>query len=150
MRKRLPNTAHDWEKMLRRVYESQGPSGFAKYQYSIASIIHLTRKSATLHKMLEYCKDIPNPKDVLIEAVCEIMLDPNVDTKTRVTATSTLRALIPKMEMHPGLKGAAILEAMKQVLDRTGEESLQDALTETINATNRKLQECPRAFAIKL
>ncbi len=76
----LPNTAHDWEKMLKRVYETQGPSGFAKYQYSLASIIHLTRKSAALHTMLEYCGDIPNPKDVFIEAVCEIMLDDNVDT----------------------------------------------------------------------
>ena len=56
--------------MLKCVFETQGPSGFAKYQYSIPSIIRLTRTSAALHKMLEYCGDIPKTKDVLIEAVC--------------------------------------------------------------------------------
>jgi hypothetical protein len=54
------------------------------------------------------------------------------------------------MRTYPGLKGAGILETMKEVLARTREKSLQDALTETINAANRRLQECPQAYAIKL
>ena len=150
MRKHLSNTVHDWDKMLKRVYETQGPTGFAKYQYSISSILQLLKSSSSLEKLLEYCKDIPDPKDVLINAISEIMLDHTVNTNTRISATATLYALIPRMKGYPGLKGAAILETMKKVLARTGEESLQDALTETINAANRRLQKYPRAYAIKL
>ena len=150
MRTRLPNTVHDWEKMLKRVYERQGPSGFAKYQYSISSILRLTKTSTSLQKLIEYCSDIPNPKDVLIDTISEVMLDNTVDTGARVTAAATLRVLIPRMQDYPGLKGAAIVEAMKEVLQGTREASLNDALTETINAANRRLQECPRAYAIKL
>lgn len=150
MRKHLPNTVHDWEKMLKRVYETQGPSAFAKYQYSISSILQLTPTSSSLEQMLAYCKDIPNPKDVLIDAISGIMLDHTIVASSRIAATATLCALIPRMPVYPGLKGAAMLEAMKEVLQRTREESLQDALTETINAANRRLQGCPRAYAIKL
>lgn len=150
MRTRLPNTVRDWEKMLKRVYRTQGPAGFGRYQYSISSILRLTRADASLQEMLEYCRDIPNPKDVLIDTVSEIMLDSTVDTDTRVAATGTLRALIPRMNGYPGLRGAAMLDAMKEVLARTREEPLHDALTETINAANQRLQECPRAYAIKL
>ena len=150
MRKRLPNTIHDWEKMLKRVYETQGPSGFSKYQYSISSILELTKASPSLQKMLEYCKDIPNPKDVLIDAISEVMLDHDIDMNVRTSATVTLRALIPRMQAYPGLKGAAIIDAMKEVLGRTREQRFRDALTETINAANRRLQECPRAYMIRL
>lgn len=150
MTKYLANTVHDWEKMLKRVYETQDPTGFAKYQYSISRILQLLTGSSSLEIMLEYCKDIPNPKDVLIDAISEIILDHAIDTKVRVAATATLCALIPRMQTYPGLKGAGILETMKEVLARTREKSLQDALTETINAANRRLQECPQAYAIKL
>ena len=150
MTKYLANTVHDWEKMLKRVYETQNPTGFAKYQYSISRILQLLTGSSSLEIMLEYCKDIPNPKDVLIDAISEIILDHAIDTKVRVAATATLCALIPRMRTYPGLKGAGILETMKEVLARTREKSLQDALTETINAANRRLQECPQAYAIKL
>ncbi len=150
MRRRLPNTVHDWEKMLKRVFETQGPSGFAKYQYSISSILRLTKTTASLQKMLEYCKDIPNPKDVLVDTISDIMLDHDTDTSARVAATATLRALIPRMQDYPRLKGAVIVEAMREVLERTREGSLQDALAEAINAASRRLQECPRAYEIKL
>lgn len=105
MRQRLPNTVHDWEKMLKRVYETQGPSAFAKYQYSISSILQLTKTSPSLQKILEYCKDIPNPKDVLIDTISGIMLDHSIDTSSRVAATATLCALIPRMQAYPGLRG---------------------------------------------
>lgn len=150
MRKRLPNTVHDWEKMLKRVYETQGPSGLAKYQYTVSSILHLTKTSPSLQRMLEYCKDIPNPKGVLIDAIFEVMLDDNVDTNARVAAAATLRALMPRMKGYPGLKGAAILETMKEVLAKTREESSPDALTKRIKTANRRLEECPREHAIKL
>ena len=150
MRKHLPSTVHDWEKMLKRVYETQGPSAFAKYQYSISSVLQQLKSSSSLEKMFAYCRDIPNPKDVLIDAISGIMFDHDIDTKARVAAAATLRALIPRMKDYPGLKGAAMLEAMMEVLQRTREGSLQDALTETINAANRRLQGCPRAYAIKL
>lgn len=105
MRKRLPNTVHDWEKMLKRAYETQGPSGLAKYQYSVSSILHLTKTSPSLQRMLEYCKDIPNPKGVLIDAISEVMLNHAIATNARIAATATL-------------------ETMKEVLAKTREESL--------------------------
>lgn len=150
MRKHLSNTVHDWEKMLKRVYRTQGPSGLAKYQYSISSILQLTKTSPSSQEMLEYCKDIPDPKDVLIDTLSGIMLDHTIDTGCRTLATATLCALIPRMQTCPGLKGAGILKTMKEVLARTREKSLQDALTKTINAANLRLQGCPRAHAIRL
>ncbi|MEN6615338.1 MAG: hypothetical protein ABFD12_02175 [Syntrophorhabdus sp.] len=150
MRQRLPNTVQDWEKMLKRVYETQGPSAFAKYQYSVSTILQLTKTGPSLQKMLEYCKDIPNPKDVLIDAISEVMRDHNMEVNVRIAATVTLRALMPRIQDYPGFKGATIIDAMEEVLGRTRDESFRDALTETINAANRKMQECPRMYAIKL
>ena len=86
MRTRLPNTVHDWERMLKRVYEKQGPSGFAKYQYSISGILQLKKDGISIGTILEYCGDIANPKDVLIEAISGIMLNKDMETTVSVSA----------------------------------------------------------------
>lgn len=150
MRTCLPNTVHDWEKMLKRVYETQGPSGFAKYQYSISSILQLKKDGTPLGKMLEYCKDIPDPKNVLIDAICQIALNEDLEIKTRVAAAAALRALIPKIKNYPGLRGASLIGAMQEVLESTREKALQEAFNDTIEAANRKIQECPRAYAVRI
>ena len=150
MRTRLPNTVDDWEKMLKRVYEAQGASGFAKYQYSISSILHLKKDSASIGTILEYCKEIPNPRDVLVDAISGIMLNAGMETASRVTAATTLQALIPRMRDYPRLKAATIILAMRQVLESTGEKALQEAFNDTIEAANRRIQGCPAAYTIKI
>ena len=150
MRTRLPNTVHDWEKMLKRVYETQGPSGFAKYQYSISSILHMKKDGASIESMLEYCKDIPDPKGVLIDVISGIMLNGDMETATRVAAAATLRSLMPRMENYPGCKAATIILAMREVLESTGEKALQEAFNDTIEAANRRIQECPAAYTMRI
>jgi len=150
MRTRLPNTVHDWEKMLKRVYETQGPSGFAKYQYSISSILHLKKDGTSIGMILEYCKDIPNPRDVLIDAISGIMLNGDMETASRVAAAATLRALIPKIRNYPRVKAAAIILAMREVVESTGEKVLHEVFSDAIEAVNRKIQECPAAYTIRI
>lgn len=150
MRTRLPNTVHDWEKMLKRVYETQGASGFAKYQYSISSILHLKKDGTSIGTILEYCKDIPNPRDVLIDAISGIMLNTDTKTADRVAAAATLRALIPKIQNYPRLKAATIILAMRQVLKSSGEKALQEAFSDTIEAANRRIQGCSAAYTIRI
>ncbi len=143
MKTRLPNTTSDWEKMLNEVYETQGPSGFAKYQYSIANIIPLIRTSPSLLRILEYCVDIPERRDIIVDTICEVAVNEDVDTDTRIAAATAVRAFIPRIKSYPGFKAAFIATIVQQALGRTREESLRDALTETIDAANRILQECP-------
>jgi hypothetical protein len=149
MRTRLPNTVHDWERMLKRVYEKQGPSGFAKYQYSISGILQLKKDGISIGTILEYCGDIANPKDVLIEAISGIMLNKDMETTVRVAAATALRSLIPRMRNYPGLKAASIILAMREVVESTGERALQEAFTDTIEVADRRIQECPKAYAIR-
>ena len=145
MRTRLPNTAQDWGKMLTRVYEKQGPSDFAKYQYSISSILrHLKRNGTSIGKILEYCKNIQNPKDVLVDSIFEIMLDDDIETTIRVAAGNTLRVLIPKIWNYPALNVTDIQE----VLASTGEEALQETFNNIIQAINSKTQEHSGAYAV--
>lgn len=148
MRTRFPNTVHDWEKMLKRVYETQGPSAFAKYQYSISSILHLKKNGTSIGTILEYCKNIPNPRDVLIDAISGIMLNADMETASRVAAAATLRTLIPKMRNYPRLKAAAIILAMREILESTRERALHDAFSDTIETANRRILECPAAYTI--
>lgn len=149
MKTRLPNTIHDWEKMLKRVYETQGPSGFAKYQYSISSILQLKKDGTSIEVILQYCKDIPNPKDVLIDAISGIMLNGDMETVIRVSAAATLRSLIPRMRNYPRLRAASIISATREVLESTGEKALQEAFVDTIEVADRMIQECPRAYTIR-
>lgn len=149
MRTRLPNTINDWEKMLKRVYEKQGPSDFAKYQYSISNILRLKKDSASIRAILEYCKDIANPRDVLVDTISGIMLNEDMETTARVAAAATLRALIPRMQNYPGLKAASIIMAMREVLESTGEKALHEAFNDTIETANRRMQECPRAYTVR-
>lgn len=149
MKTRLPNTIHDWEKMLKRVYETQGPSDFAKYQYSISSILQLKKDATSIEVILQYCKDIPNPKDVLIDAISGIILNGDMETVIRVSAAATLRSLIPRMRNYPGLRAASIISATREVLESTGEKALQEAFVDTIEVADRMIQECPRAYTIR-
>lgn len=149
MKTRLPNTIHDWEKMLKRVYETQGPSGFAKYQYSISSILQLKKDGTSIEVILQYCKDIPNPKDVLIDAISGIMLNGDMETVIRVSAAATLRSLIPRMRNYPRLRAASIISATREVLESTGEKALQEAFVDTIEVADRMIQERPRAYTIR-
>jgi len=135
--------------MLKRVYEKQGPSGFAKYQYSISGILQLKKDGISIGTILEYCGDIANPKDVLIEAISGIMLNKDMETTVRVAAATALRSLIPRMRNYPGLKAASIILAMREVVESTGERALQEAFTDTIEVADRRIQECPKAYAIR-
>lgn len=150
MRTRLPNTVHDWEKMLKRVYETQGPSAFAKYQYSISSILHLKKDGTSIGTLLECCKDIPNPRDVLIDAISGIMLNADMETASRVAAAATLRALIPRIRNYPRLKAATTTLAMREVLESTGESVLHEAFSDTIETANRRILGCPAAYTIRI
>lgn len=150
MRTRLPNTVHDWERMLKRVYETQGPSGFAKYQYSISGILQLKKDGTSIGTMLEYCGDIEDPKDVLIDAISGIMLNGDMETAVRIAAAAALRSLIPRMRNYPGLKAAPIIVAMREVLESAGERALHEAFTDTIEVADRMIQECPRAYTVKI
>jgi len=150
MRTRLPNTVHDWERMLKRVYETQGPSGFAKYQYSISGILQLKKDGTSIGTMLEYCGDIEAPKDVLIDAISGIMLNGDMETAVRIAAAAALRSLIPRMRNYPGLKAASIIVAMREVLESAGERALHEAFTDTIEVADRMIQECPRAYTVKI
>jgi len=136
--------------MLKRVYETQGPSGFAKYQYSISSILQVKKDGASIKTLLEHCKDIPNPKDVLIDAISGIMLNGDMETTVRVAAAAALRSLIPRMRNYPGLKATSIIVAMREVLESTGENALREAFADTIEVADRMIQECPRAYAVRV
>ena len=136
--------------MLKRVYETQGPSGFAKYQYSISSILQLKKHDTPAGEMLEYCRDVPDPKNVLIDAICQIALDEDTEISTKVAAAATLRALIPKIKNYPGLRGASMIGAMQEVLESTREKALQEAFNDTIEAVNRKMRGCPGTYAIRI
>ncbi len=150
MRTRLPNTVHDWEKMLKRVYKTQGPSGFAKYQYSISSILQMKKDGASLKTILKHCKDIEDPKEVLIDAVSGIMLNKNMETTVRVAAAAALRSLIPRMRNYSGLRAAKTILTMREVLESTGERTLQEAFADTIEVADRRIQECPRAYTVRV
>jgi len=38
---------------------------------------------------------------------------------------------------------------MREVVESTGERALQEAFTDTIEVADRRIQECPKAYAIR-
>jgi len=48
------------------------------------------------------------------------------------------------------LKAASIIVAMREVVESTGERALQEAFTDTIEVADRMIQECPRAYTVKI
>lgn len=85
-----------WAKTIIRLYESQGPAVFEKYQYSIAEIIRGKVNRQLREKLLEYVRDIARPKDVLLDALIITVTNDSMNTYTRIRAVDALRALLPK------------------------------------------------------
>jgi len=149
MRRHLPETIDEWGKMLSRVYKTQGSASFGKYQYSIAKILHLGRDWKLVKKMLEYAKDIPNPKDVLIDEISTIMLDSSINSNIRVIAADTLRVLIPRSMSFTVSKGTSITQAMKDILDSSQTKTFRDAVCGVLQVIDTETNDCLRAYSMR-
>ncbi len=108
-------TIHKWGTALLRIYERRGPKAFERYQYILAKIIQIDANGKLGGKLLEYAKNITNPKEVLFDALTAIMRDDLASDNARILAIHALRTLLPRRMPHAIHIGQSIERAMRDV-----------------------------------
>jgi len=130
-----------WGKTFIRAYELQGIAAFAKYQYSIATSILNQKISVDLReKLIQYIKDIPNPKDVLLEALIEIMFDDFYNVNTRILAVNALRALFPKRMPNSKYMQCAVTRVMEDIINSPQTPELHNTVEDALQSINIAVQ----------
>jgi len=129
-----------WGKTFVRVYELQGPAAFEKYQYSIANMLCLRANQKLGEKLLEYVKDISEPKDVLLDVLTAIMLDDLMNINSRILAVAALRELVPKISPYARYTRESVVRAMKDSINSPQTPVLHEAVANALKSINREMQ----------
>ena len=139
MKRRLAELAAEdvekWGKTLVRIYEKQGAMAFAKYQFSIAKMILLKPDEELGQKLLEYTKHIPNPRDVLLGSLIEIMRNDSTNVDSRILAVDGLCVLYPKRMPYSQYTQDVFEKIMTNAICSSQDAGFQNALKEAMLCT---------------
>jgi hypothetical protein len=110
----------DWGRVLERLEKIKENSALDEYQDELIRILRYKENWRLTERVLEYAKEIRQPKDELIGETCSILCNPKRYVDSRVLAADALSALIPKNVKgtveYPKFEGASVVEVMQEIL----------------------------------
>lgn len=137
----LPDNIDKWGMALVGVYERCGPADFEKYQYSVAAMLRRKADKELGEKLLEYVKDISEPKDVLLEVLISIMFNDFMNNNSRIRAVDALRVLVPKRMPNSRYTGEFIVRAMKDVINSLGASGIRGTVNKAMKSIRMDIQQ---------
>jgi hypothetical protein len=123
----------DWGKVLGILEGLKGTKKLDEHQSGLARILRYGENWRLLETVLEYAKEIVQPSEEFLKAICNVMDSRGIYLEARVLAVDALECLVPRMSIDHGGDNEGnrpfIIRKMKGIQDSTEPPKIQEAIT---------------------
>ncbi len=115
----------DWGKVLKTLENLKNKKKLDGHQRGLARILRYGQNWRLLEKVLDYAKEVAEPSEEFLGALCNVMTSRNIYLDARILAVGTLESLAPRISKNHGCDSEVnrpfIIGKMRDILDSTTE-----------------------------
>jgi hypothetical protein len=136
----------DWGKVLNTLEDLKRTKKLDEQQSGLARILRYGENWRLLETVLEYGKEIVEPSEEFLKAICNVMDSRHIYLDARVLAVQALESLVPRVAGDQGggnkVNRPFILRKMNDIQNSIEPPKLQEAITRCLEViTQQRKQE---------
>jgi hypothetical protein len=126
----------DWAKVLKALEDLKKNKKLGEHQGGLARILKYGQNWRLLEAVLQYGKDIADPSEEFLEAICDLMSNRSVYMDARILAVDALEYLVPRISREHGRHNEArrvsIIRTMKDILEASEPPKFHEAVARSL------------------
>jgi len=132
---------NDWGQVLKMLGNLKKTKKLDEQQTGLARILRYGQNWRLLETALECAKEIVEPSQEFLKAICNIMDSRNIYVDARVLAVDALEYLVPRMSKDLGgdseVTRPSIIRKMKNIQDSIEPPKFQEAITRCLEVITK-------------
>lgn len=132
----------DWGKVLKTLVDLKETKKLDEHQRELARILRYGENWRLLETVLECAKEVEEPSEEFLKAICNVMDSRGIYLDARVLAVDALECLVPRMSRDHGgdneVNRPFIIRKMKDIQDSTEPPKFQEAIARCLKVITKE------------
>ncbi len=133
----------DWGEILKTLGNLKKKKKLDEHQSGLARILKYGQNWRLLETVLDYAKEVAEPSEEFLRAMCNVMTNRNIYVDARILAVDALESLAPRILKNHGcdngIKQPFIIGKMKEIMNSTAEPlKLQEAVLRSLGVIEKE------------
>ena len=126
----------DWGQVLESLGNLKKAKKLDDHQAGLARILRYGQNWRLLEAVLEHGKEIVDPSEEFLKAVCDVMNNRSVYLDARILAVQTLVSLVPRLSREHagdgGVSRASVIHTMKALQESIEPPKFQETIAQSL------------------